>query len=48
MEVKRYFDIVDYEECISDFIPKLNYKIRGIYFVPINIKVFKNIVYVSR
>ena len=47
MEVKRYFDIVDYEECISEFISKLNYKIRGIYFVPINIK-YSKILYMFR
>lgn len=45
--IKRYFDIVDKESVISEFIPELNYKIRGIYFVPININ-YSNILYMFK
>ena len=33
--VKRYFDIIDKQFVLSEFIPSLNYKVRGIYFVPL-------------
>ena len=33
--IKKYFDIQDVKYAIDDFIPKLPYKIRGFYFVPL-------------
>ena len=39
--VKKYFEIVDKENVINNFIPQLNYKTRGIYFVPINVNYSK-------
>ena len=35
IQVKKYFDIKDNDIIFKDFIPQLNYDIRGIYFVPI-------------
>ncbi|MBI52126.1 MAG: hypothetical protein CL779_02780 [Chloroflexi bacterium] len=33
--IKRYFDIQEVHYVINDFIPKLSYKIKGFYFVPL-------------
>lgn len=33
--IKRYFDIQEVEYVINEFIPKLPYRIRGFYFVPL-------------
>ena len=35
IQVKRFFDYEEKEFIFQDFIPKLNYKTRGIYFVPL-------------
>ena len=35
IQVKKYFDYSDKEYIFKTFIPKLNYKTRGLYFVPI-------------
>ena len=45
--IKRYFEIEDKESVISEFISQLNYKIRGLYFVPININ-YSNILYMFK
>jgi hypothetical protein len=42
--VKKYFEIVEKDNVINNFIPQLNYKTRGIYFVPINVN-YSNILY---
>ena len=39
--IKRYFDMNDKEKAFNEFIPELNYKIRGLYFVPINVNYSK-------
>lgn len=39
--IKKYFEINNKDEVINNFIPNLNYKTRGIYFVPININYSK-------
>lgn len=44
IEIKKYFDIVDKDIVFNNFIPKLNYKTRGLYFVPININ-YSNVLY---
>lgn len=42
IRVKTYFDYRDFKETmLSDFIPSLNYKCRGLYFVPLNPKYSK-------
>lgn len=42
MRVKAYFDYKDYKEILlEEFIPSLNYKCRGLYFVPLNPKYSK-------
>jgi hypothetical protein len=33
--IKRYFDIQDVEHVINEFIPKLTYRVKGFYFVPL-------------
>jgi len=44
--VKAYFDYCDYKEkLLQDFIPELNYKCRGVYFVPLNPK-YSKILYI--
>ena len=35
IQVKKYFDFRDADTIFKDFIPNLNYDIRGLYFVPI-------------
>ena len=45
--IKRYFDIEEKQSVISEFIPQLNYKIRGLYFIPININ-YSNILYMFK
>ena len=42
--VKKYFEIVEKDNVINNFIPQLNYKTRGIYFVPINVN-YSNVLY---
>lgn len=42
--VKRYFDYKDSDYVKNEFIPKLPYKIRGIYFVPMRVD-YSNILY---
>ena len=41
LEIKKYFDIEDTQDILAEFVPQLNYKIRGLYFVPININYSK-------
>ena len=42
MRVKSYFDYKDYKDTLlEEFIPSLNYKCRGLYFVPLNPKYSK-------
>jgi hypothetical protein len=43
IEIKKYFNMDD-KDNIKNFIIKLNYKIRGFYFVPINVT-YSNILY---
>ena len=42
--MKKYFHTYEYNFIFNEYIPKLNYKIRGLYFIPINIK-YSNILY---
>jgi hypothetical protein len=35
--VKKYFEISDTDNIFTTFVPTLNYNIRGIYFIPINL-----------
>lgn len=35
LSIKRYFDTQQVEEVINDFIPKLTYRVKGFYFVPL-------------
>ena len=44
--IKRYFDMNDKSTAFNDFIPSLNYKTRGLYFVPINVR-YSNILYIQ-
>ena len=41
IQIKKYFDMSDKEEAFNTFIPELNYKIRGLYFVPMNVNYAK-------
>ncbi len=34
LSIKRYFDIQDVQYVINEFIPKLSYRVKGFYFVP--------------
>lgn len=34
LSIKRFFDIQEVESVINDFIPKLTYRVKGFYFVP--------------
>lgn len=43
IQIKKYFDTND-KENIVEFINKLNYKIRGYYFIPLNVR-YSNILY---
>jgi len=43
-QVKRYFHYEDYNVMVNEFMPKLTYTCRGIYFNPLYLK-FKNILY---
>ena len=43
IQIKKYFDACD-KDNIVEFINKLNYKIRGFYFIPINVR-YSNILY---
>ena len=33
--IKKYFDYSDIDYIINDFIPNLNYRVRGLYFIPL-------------
>tara|TARA_Y100000996_G_C22515683_1_gene640310 strand:- start:418 stop:1371 length:954 start_codon:yes stop_codon:yes gene_type:complete len=33
--IKRFFDIQEIEDVLNNFVPKLSYRIRGFYFVPL-------------
>jgi len=33
--IKKYFDYSDIDDIINNFIPNLNYRIRGLYFIPL-------------
>ena len=35
IQIKKYFDYKDIQNCIDNFIPHLSYQIRGFYFVPL-------------
>lgn len=35
IQIKKYFDYKDIDNCLKNFIPKISYQIRGIYFVPL-------------
>ena len=35
LRVKKYFDYKDVSDILDDFVPKLSYDIRGMYFVPL-------------
>ena len=43
LQIKKFFDYKDKNLLFNEFIPSLNYKCRGIYFVPINTKYSKNL-----
>ena len=42
--IKKYFDICNKNIAIEEFIPSLNYKTRGLYFIPMNIN-YSNVLY---
>jgi len=44
IQVKKYFDIEDKLIVFDEFIPKLNYKTRGLYYIPINVN-YSNVLY---
>ena len=44
IQVKRYFDIIDKDYVFDEFIPSLNYKTRGLYFIPMNVT-YSNILF---
>ena len=44
IQVKRYFSSNDKDYIFNEFIPNLNYKIRGIYIIPFNPN-YKNVLY---
>jgi len=33
--IKKYFDYCEIDYILNDFIPKLNYRVRGLYFIPL-------------
>ena len=43
--IKRYFDYKDIHYAINEFAPQLDYKTRGIYFVPLRVD-YSNILYI--
>lgn len=47
LSIKRYFDIQQVEEVINDFIPKLSYRVKGFYFVPLKTS-YSKILYLLR
>ena len=47
LSIKRYFDIQQVEEVINDFIPKLTYRVKGFYFVPLKTS-YSKILYLLR
>lgn len=47
LSIKRYFDIQQVEEVINDFIPKLTYRVKGFYFVPLKTS-YSKILYILR
>lgn len=44
IQIKRYFDYKDYQMIMNNFIPKLSYKIRGVYLIPMKVE-YSNILY---
>jgi len=44
IQIKKYFDIEDKLTVFNEFIPKLNYKTRGLYYIPINVN-YSNVLY---
>ena len=47
IQIKKYFDMNQKADVFNNFIPSLNYKIRGMYFIPININ-YSNILYMFK
>ena len=47
LSIKRYFDIQQVEEVINNFIPKLTYRVKGFYFVPLKTS-YSKILYLLR
>ena len=45
IRVKKYFDVINYDDIINNYLNTLNYKVRGIYIIPININ-HANILYI--
>ena len=37
--VKKYFDYSDIDYIMNNFIPNLNYRVRGLYFVPLKVHI---------
>jgi len=35
IQIKKYFDYKDIDNCLKNFIPKISYQTRGLYFVPL-------------
>ena len=35
LSIKKYFDYNDAQDVLENFVPKLSYRIRGLYFVPL-------------
>ena len=45
--VKKYFEIEEIENVFETFVPTLNYNIRGIYYIPLNIN-YLNLLYIIK
>ena len=48
IQIKKYFDYKDINDCFENFIPKLPYQIRGLYFVPFKTKYSKILYLIPR
>ena len=48
IQVKKYFDYKDFNHIIQEYIPALNYSIRGLYFVPLKTVIFKDIIFIPK
>lgn len=47
LQIKKYFDYKDMQDCMTNFIPHLPYVIRGFYFIPLK-TTYSNILYLLK